>query len=242
MFGELLRMTLKFAHSERRDKRFVRSQRDDLTAKVTQSANMAESTPFPQNLRAARMAKGWSLETLAAAAETSKGYLSDLERGVRPMPPGAKLETLAAALGVTVAALAGQNSEADDRIRRTVPLVGYVGAGDAAHYYDVGQGELDRVDAPEGANDNTVAAKIQGTSLGPLLDGWLVFWDEVRNPVTTDLYGELCVVGLLDQRILVKQIRPAGAPGRYHLISNNEAPMLDVEVAWAAKITEMRPR
>jgi len=194
-----------------------------------------------ERIALARRAAGLSQGALGERVGAGQTTVSSWERG-RTEPTRDDVQRIAAVLGVPPATLELGDQRDGDRIRRTVPLVGYVGAGDAAHYYDVGQGELDRVDAPEGANDNTVAAKIQGTSLGPLLDGWLVFWDEVRNPVTTDMYGELCVVGLLDQRILVKQIRPAGTPGRYHLISNNEAPILDVEVAWAAKVTEMRPR
>ena len=78
------------------------------------------------------------------------------------MPPGAKLVKLAEALGTTVAALAGEASEGGDRNRRTVPIVGYVGAGSAAHFYATGDGELDRVEAPEYANENTVGAEIRG--------------------------------------------------------------------------------
>lgn len=198
---------------------------------------MADLTPFALNLKCARNAKGWSLDRLAAEADTSKGYLSDLERGKRPTPPGAFLDTLAAALGTTAAALAG---ESHDRNRRTVPLVGYVGAGGEAHY---GSGDvLGEVDAPEHATESTVAAEMRGESMGPLLDGWLVFWDEVRSPVTPDMHGQLCVVGLAGDKVFVKQIRPSSTPGFYHLISNNEGPMLDREVLWAAKVTEMRPR
>lgn len=127
--------------------------------------------------------------------------------------------------------------------RRTVPLVGYVGAGSQAHYYATAQEGLGEIDAPDGAAPSTVAAEIRGESLGPALDGWLVFYDEVRNPVTPDLHGRLCVVGLPDDRILVKVIRPTGAPGRYHLISNSaEAPIFDQEVLWAAEVRSMKPR
>jgi len=107
MVGVRFAIPSKFAHSEHADKRFVRCQRDDFTVQVSQTANMPDKTPFPSNLRAARKAKGWTLEQAAAAAETSRGYLSDLERGVRPMPPGAKLEKIALALDTTVSALAG---------------------------------------------------------------------------------------------------------------------------------------
>ena len=46
-----------------------------------------------------------------------------------------------------------------------------------------------------------------------------------------------------DERVLVKVIRPAGEPGRFHLISNgSEEPIFDQAVMWAAKVTGMKPR
>lgn len=124
----------------------------------------------------------------------------------------------------------------------TVPLVGYVGAGAAAHFYADSQGELDRVPAPDDATKDTVAVEIRGESLGELFDQWLVYYDQVRSPVTQDLIGRLCVVGLPDDRILIKKIKRAKAPGFYHLLSNTEAPILDVEIIWAARVKSMVPR
>jgi hypothetical protein len=124
---------------------------------------------------------------------------------------------------------------------RSAPVIGFVGAGDAAHYYASGDSELDRVRAPDNATENTVAAEIRGGSLGGFFDGWLVFFDEVRSPITPDLLGELCVVGLPDDRVVVKKVQAARS-GLYHLISATEPPMLDQEVAWAARVTGMRPR
>lgn len=124
---------------------------------------------------------------------------------------------------------------------RTVPIVGYVSAGALAHYVDPG-GELERVVAPEGSNNDTVAVEIRGDSLGSIFDRWLVFYDEVRSPVTSDLIGRLCVVGLADERVLVKKIQRSKTPGLYHLISNTEAPITDAEVIWAAKVKNMVPK
>lgn len=123
-----------------------------------------------------------------------------------------------------------------------VPLVGYVGAGAAAHYYGESQGELDRVRAPKNATKDTVAVEIRGASLGELFERWLVYYDEVRRPVTPDLIGRVCVVGLPDDRVLVKQVKRAKTPGFFHLISNTEQPILDVEIVWAARVLSMEPR
>lgn len=68
------------------------------------------------------------------------------------------------------------------------------------------------------------------------------YYDEIRRPVTEDLIGRLCVVGLPDGRILVKRLRRARSPGFYHLESNTEPTMPDEEVVWAARVRNMTPR
>lgn len=130
----------------------------------------------------------------------------------------------------------------DDEDRDTVPLVGYVGAGAVARFYGEAQGELERVRAPKYATSDTVAVQIHGESLGALFDHWLVYYDDVRSPVTPDMYGVLCVVGLPDDRVLIKRIRKAKTPNLYHLDSNTEPTINDVEIAWAAKVKSMEPR
>lgn len=124
----------------------------------------------------------------------------------------------------------------------TVPLVGYVGAGATAHFYASADSPDEWVDAPDGATADTVAVEIRGDSLGSLFDQWLVYYDEVRSPVTPDLIGRLCVVGLLNDQVLVKRIRRSKTPGLYHLESNTEGPIFDVEIAWAARVKSMVPR
>lgn len=126
--------------------------------------------------------------------------------------------------------------------KKQVQLVGYVAAGAAAHFFD-DQGDLGEVDAPDGASDNTVAVEIRGDSLGALFDRWLVFYDDVHRPVTGDQLGKLCVVGLRDGRVLIKKIQRSRArSGLFHLLSNTEAPILDVEIEWAAKVLNMVPQ
>lgn len=130
-----------------------------------------------------------------------------------------------------------------DEYLATVPLVGYVSAG-ARAYFNAENEELERVRAPNDATPNTVAVEVRGDSLGALFDQWLVYYDddEVRSPVTSDMIGRLCVVGLPDDRVLVKRIRRAKTLGLYHLDSNTEPTINDVEIAWAAKVKSMEPR
>lgn len=124
---------------------------------------------------------------------------------------------------------------------RTVPLVGYVAAGAVAHFFS-DQGEYDRVEAPEGSTNDTVSVEIRGDSLGSFFDEWLVFYDEVRSPVTPDLIGRLCVVGLVDGRVMIKKLRRSKTEGLFHLESNTEGTITDVAVEWAARVKNMVPR
>ena len=123
-----------------------------------------------------------------------------------------------------------------------VRVVGYVGAGSEAHIYAVAQGDLDEVDPPRGSTEDTVAVEIRGESLGAFFNRWLVFYDDVRRPVTPDLIGELCVVGLEDGRVLIKQVQRSRTEGLFNLISSIEKPILDVAVEWAAKVNSISRR
>jgi phage repressor protein C with HTH and peptisase S24 domain len=123
-----------------------------------------------------------------------------------------------------------------------VPVAGYVGAGAETHFYAVAQGGLDEIDAPEGSTPDTVAVEIRGDSLGTFFDRWLVFYDDVRREVTPDLLGKLCVVGLDDGRVLIKKLQRSRSHGLFNLVSQTEAPILDVTIEWAAKVKSMMPR
>lgn len=127
--------------------------------------------------------------------------------------------------------------------RKTVQLKGYVGAGSEAHFYALADEDYEPVDAPPGATDQTIAVEIKGSSMGKALESWLVFYDDVRAPVSTDQLNELCVVGLADDRILIKRIE-RGPRGTYRLISNNpdEPPIDNAQIEWAALVTSMRRR
>jgi phage repressor protein C with HTH and peptisase S24 domain len=123
-----------------------------------------------------------------------------------------------------------------------VPVAGYVGAGAETHFYAVAQGGLDEIDAPEGSTPDTVAVEIRGDSLGTFFDRWLVFYDDVRREVTPDLLGKLCVVGLDDGRVLIKKLQRSRSQGLFNLVSQTEAPILDVAIEWAAKVKSLMPR
>ena len=115
-------------------------------------------------------------------------------------------------------------------------------AGAEAHLYAVAQGDLDEVDPPRGSTEDTVAVEIRGDSLGSFFNRWLVFYDDVRRPVTPDLIGELCIVGLEDGRILIKQVQRSRTEGLFNLLSSTEKPIFDVAIEWAARVNSIARR
>lgn len=138
--------------------------------------------------------------------------------------------------------LNGVGEEDDVPATDSVPVVGFVGAGSVATLFSEGQGPFDEVEPPADSTPQTVGLGIRGASLGPAFDEGIVFYDDVRSPVTPDLHGRLCVVGLNDGRVLVKILRSAG-DGSFHLFSNTmDEPMLNEDVAWAARVKDVRPR
>lgn len=123
-----------------------------------------------------------------------------------------------------------------------IKIVGYVGAGSRAHHYAVAEGEYQEIDRGPGDTNQTVAVEIRGKSMGPALEGWLVLYDNVRAPITDDMFGQLCVVGLTDDRILVKVVKRE-RNGSFSLLSNGpDEPIPDAKIEWAALVTDMRRR
>lgn len=195
-----------------------------------------------ERLRDIRQQRGLSTSELAERVGRSESAVRNQENGTNGIPA-----TLAAkyarALSVTPEwLLYGHGEVTDPPATDSVPVVGYVSAGASLVQYADGQGPFDYVPAPRISSPSTVAATVRGVSLGPAFDEALVFYDDKRSPVTSDLHGKLCVVGLTDGRVLVKVLRP-GEDGHFHLTSNTaEDPLWNQDVNWAAKVTEIRPR
>lgn len=200
--------------------------------------------PF-ERLQQARAKAGFENPTDAARAYGwgQSTYISH-ENGTRGLKPEIA-ERYAKAFRVPAEWILygkGRKAIAENRGTRTVRVVGYVGAGANTYFFD-DQGDIDEVPAPDKATDETVAVEVRGESLGALFDRWLVFYDDVHRPVTTDQIGRLCVVGLRDGRIMVKKLQKSrGRNGLFHLLSNTEGPILDVEIEWAARVINMVPR
>jgi hypothetical protein len=94
-----------------------------------------------------------------------------------------------------------------------------------------------------GAEKDTVAIEVVGDSLrGVADDGALLYYENLRNPPTETMIGELCVVGLLDERVLVKYLHRGRGPDLFDLESAASPTIRDVKVQWAALVTAIIPR
>lgn len=183
-------------------------------------------------LKQLRQAAGMTQEDAATAMGVSTSGYIKLERGERRLTSD-YIGKAAKAFSVSQSAIIEN---------MTVPLLGYVGAGAAAHFYADAQGPFEEVPMPEGGNEDTVALEVRGDSLGSFFNQWLVYYDDVRNPVTSDLIGRLVICETVDGRVLVKKLGRGTRRGHFHLYSQTESPMEDVELVWAAKVTNMTPR
>lgn len=125
----------------------------------------------------------------------------------------------------------------------SVPIVGYVGAGGAISF-EGGQGPFGEADMPPKEGKPTlVAVIVQGDSMsGTLEDGWTVYYDNRRDPPDETLHGKLCIVGLADERVLIKKLYPGRKRYHYDLHSVNAPVLLDQPVTWAARITWIAPK
>lgn len=157
------------------------------------------------------------------------------ERGLRPEVAARYAKAFRVAAGWL---LTGEGPP----VSGAIPVAGYAQAGDDVSSFGAGQGPLEYVKGPPDANDNTVAVEIRGVSLGPLLEGFLAFYDDRRDPPTADLAGKVCVCGLHGDGVVIKRMRLGSKPGHWHLESQTQPTMYDQIVLWAAPVTAILPK
>lgn len=187
---------------------------------------------FPNNLRALQKAKGWTIDQAADAMGMSRGGYIKIERGENRLT-STTIEKAASVFEVSQAKIIPPS--------KAIQVIGLVGAGSQTIIYSDGDPHDDWVQAPAYATEKTVALEIRGTSLGTHFDGWLLFYDDVRSPVTDDLIGRLCVVCLDNGTVLAKEVRRGQLPNKFNLLSI-DPPIYDVMIVWAALVKGMEPR
>jgi hypothetical protein len=184
----------------------------------------------------------WILEGLKKPGKTRSGLAAAIGKA-----PSAVTDMLAGKRQLKaseILAVAGYLEVAAPPVFGTTRVVGQAGATpDGAVHYASGQGDFGEATMPPGGTKDTVAVEIVGDSMrGVAPDGWLVYYDEVRDPPTSDMIGELCVVGLADERVLIKYLHNGRGPGLFDLESMSAPIMRDVPVMWAALVTALVPR
>lgn len=194
-----------------------------------------------RRLKTARGLRGW--KSAAEAAEklgVPYGTYSGHENGTRGISRD-RLIDYARKLRVSLGWL--MTGEGLPR-GNMVPVVGVAGAGpDGAVHFGEGDGELGEAPVPPHATPRTVAVEVRGQSMRGLAeDGWLVYYDDRRDPPTEDFLGKVCVVGLVDGRVLVKKLI-RGRKRRHFDLESAAAPTLhDVRVEWAAPVIAIVPQ
>ncbi len=178
--------------------------------------------------------RDWTQAELAEQLKVKQPTVSRWMKGSEPkIKQRDKIGALARRLGVV------KGRELEETV---VPIVGYVGAGGQI-LYNEGQGPFGEARMPpRNATPSMVAVVVKGDSMaGQLEDGWTVYYDKRHSPPTERLLGKLCVIGLIDGRVLIKKLLPGRQNGCYDLYSSNAAPLLDQAVEWAASVAWIAP-
>lgn len=123
--------------------------------------------------------------------------------------------------------------------KRRIQLSGFVGAAQTVYQFD--EGGAGYVDAPPESTPETTAVEVRGDSMLPLYrEGAILYYSKQLDPAT--LLGEMCVVKLEDERVMVKTIRRGSGRALYTLVSLNAPDIEDVGLQWAAPIDWIKPR
>jgi hypothetical protein len=126
---------------------------------------------------------------------------------------------------------------------RTVRIVGFVGAGGQVQAIANDDG-IDEIDAPPGTPEDASAVIVRGDSAYPVFeDGEVLIFSEQRTDIENFLNrSKPMIVALRDGRRLLKTVSRGRARGHYTLLSQNAAPIDDVEIEWVSRIDWARPR
>ena len=199
-------------------------------------AERPDGVAISNRIRQWRKRRGLTLQVLAGYLGTSAGHLHKWETGKVSITLD-RLTEVAAALDCNVLDLVEGLAN--------VPVVGRVGAGAEVNAIDdhaKGQGTR-MVRCPNGLDaQQTVAVEVEGDSMLPIEEGWLLFYTRDYEGVPTECLGKLCIVQLADDGPrYVKRLKLGREKGLFNLYSTNAREMEDIALAWAAPVLDARP-
>lgn len=197
-----------------------------------------------QRLRTARIEKGY--ETAAAAADAfgwNRNTYSSNENGNASFSYR-RAKEYAAAFNVRPEwlydAAGGMRSAGDTGL---APVIGRVGANPEGDVLlATGQDGCDFAPIPPGGTDRAVALLVSGHSMRGLADdGALIYFEDQRTSPTSDMLGQVVVVEVDTDEVLVKRLLRGSKPGLYDLESVAGPTRHDARLRWAAHITAIIP-
>ncbi|ALE02903.1 S24 family peptidase [Bartonella ancashensis] len=124
--------------------------------------------------------------------------------------------------------------------KKTIPLVGHVGAGSEIFPYE--DGWLEEVELPPYLAKDTYAVKVEGDSMEPFIDDKsILFYSQNVSPDL--LINKKAIVHTQDGRCFVKIIKQGSKPGLFNLESLNRLypEIKDIELIWTAPIDWIKP-
>lgn len=126
--------------------------------------------------------------------------------------------------------------------RPAVKLVGYLEGGSKVYFYEKSKiRELSEL--PPTHSATTAALEMLGEAMRGVADnGWLFFFDDNKAPLSPDMIGKLCVIGLKNGDVVIRVPQPGRKRHRFDLESANEATLRDQAVVWAARVNWIQPR
>ncbi|MEM6731599.1 MAG: helix-turn-helix domain-containing protein, partial [Myxococcota bacterium] len=185
-------------------------------------------------LRELRLELGLTLQEVADRLGTTPPTVSRLETGERELT-FSWIEKFTEALGQPASVLIGEAAVS------RVPVVGYVGAGEAIHWLTTeGDLGLDHVDTNFG-DEELLAVEVRGDSMYPVYrDRDLVLCPARSTVDVSECLNRDCVVQTTSGTGYIKTLRAGAKKNRFRLSSYRAPDMDEVELAWATPVMWVR--
>jgi transcriptional regulator with XRE-family HTH domain len=197
-----------------------------------------------ERLKQARIDRGY--DTAASAADAhgwSRNTYASNENGNAPFSYR-RAKAYAAAFGVSPEWLYDASGAMQSPNEAGwVPIMGRVGANpDGTVLFALGQDPAELAPLPPGGADRARALRVVGHSMRGLADdGALIYFEDQRTAPTPDMLGQVVIVEIDTDEVLVKRLLRGSRSGLYDLESIAGPMRHDARLRWAAHITAIIP-